>query len=82
MKTISRMFLIVALAVGLTTGLFANGLNMNGFGARAAAMGGAFVGLANDYYRHLLEPGRPGPADEGVLRPQRGLPHPDRPTTP
>jgi len=49
MKTMSRMFLIVALAVGLTTGLFANGLNMNGFGARAAGMGGAFVGLANDY---------------------------------
>lgn len=49
MKAMSRMFLIVALAVGLTTGLFANGLNMNGFGARAASMGGAFVGLANDY---------------------------------
>jgi long-chain fatty acid transport protein len=49
MKTISRMFLIAALAVGLTTGLFANGLNLNGFGARAAGMGGAFVGLANDY---------------------------------
>jgi long-chain fatty acid transport protein len=27
----------------------ANGLNLNGFGARAAAMGGAFVGLADDY---------------------------------
>jgi len=49
MKTMSRMFLVMALAVGLTTGLFANGLNMNGFGARAAGMGGAFVGLANDY---------------------------------
>lgn len=27
----------------------ANGLNLNGFGARAAAMGGAFVGLADDF---------------------------------
>ncbi|MFO7866562.1 MAG: outer membrane protein transport protein [Candidatus Aminicenantes bacterium] len=27
----------------------ANGLNLNGFGARAVAMGGAFVGLADDY---------------------------------
>lgn len=27
----------------------ANGLNINGLGARAVAMGGAFVGLANDY---------------------------------
>jgi long-chain fatty acid transport protein len=35
--------------LGLTAGLFANGLNLNGFGARASAMGGAFVGLANDY---------------------------------
>lgn len=27
----------------------ANGLNLNGFGARATAMGGAFVGLADDF---------------------------------
>ncbi|MBD3414465.1 MAG: hypothetical protein GF421_08560 [Candidatus Aminicenantes bacterium] len=29
--------------------LMANGLNLNGLGARAVAMGGAFVGLADDY---------------------------------
>jgi len=29
--------------------LFGNGLNLNGIGARAVAMGGAFVGLADDY---------------------------------
>jgi long-chain fatty acid transport protein len=28
---------------------FANGLNLNGIGARAVSMGGAFVGLADDY---------------------------------
>jgi long-chain fatty acid transport protein len=28
---------------------FANGLNLNGIGPRAVAMGGAFVGLADDY---------------------------------
>jgi len=33
----------------LSSGLLANGLNLNGFGARAAAMGGAFVGLADDF---------------------------------
>jgi long-chain fatty acid transport protein len=49
MKKIVRLSLTLALAAVLTTGLFANGLNLNGFGARAAAMGGAFVGLANDY---------------------------------
>jgi long-chain fatty acid transport protein len=49
MRTIFRTSLVLALAAVLTTGLFANGLNLNGFGARSAAMGGAFVGLANDY---------------------------------
>jgi long-chain fatty acid transport protein len=49
MKKIVRLSLTLALAAVLTTGLFANGLNLNGFGARSAAMGGAFVGLANDY---------------------------------
>jgi len=29
--------------------LMANGLNLNGLGARAISMGGAFVGLADDY---------------------------------
>ena len=28
---------------------FANGLNLNGLGAKAVAMGGAFVGLADDF---------------------------------
>jgi len=49
MKTLVRLFLTVVLAAGLTTGLFANGLNLNGNGSKANAMGGAFVGLANDF---------------------------------
>lgn len=49
MKTLMRIFLAVVLAAGLTTGLFANGLNLNGNGSKANAMGGAFVGLANDF---------------------------------
>lgn len=48
MTRMSRPIVTLALAACLTTGLFANGLNMNGFGARAAAMGGAYVSLAND----------------------------------
>lgn len=49
MKTASRLFLLAVLGVVLTTGLHGNGLNLNGFGSRATAMGGAYVGLANDY---------------------------------
>lgn len=49
MKTLTRLFLVAVLAAGLTTGLLANGLNLNGFGARATGMGGAYVSLANDY---------------------------------
>jgi len=48
MKTLSRLLLLALLAVGLTTGLSANGLNLNGFGARATSMGGAYVSLASD----------------------------------
>lgn len=48
MKPLVRLSLVLVLAAGLTTGLFANGLNLNGFGARATAMGGAYVSLAND----------------------------------
>lgn len=49
MKRLGRLPLLAALAAVLTTGLQANGLNLNGFGARATAMGGAYVGLANDF---------------------------------
>ena len=49
MKTLARLLFIAVLAAGLTTGLFANGLNLNGNGSKANAMGGAFVGLANDF---------------------------------
>lgn len=44
-----KTFVGLALVLALASGLLANGLNLNGFGARAAAMGGAFVGLADDY---------------------------------
>lgn len=44
-----RLCLGSAVILLLTSGLLANGLNLNGFGGRATAMGGAFVGLADDY---------------------------------
>jgi len=39
----------LAVILALASGLMGNGLNLNGFGARAASMGGAFVGLADDF---------------------------------
>jgi long-chain fatty acid transport protein len=39
----------LAVILILTSGLLGNGLNLNGLGARAASMGGAFVGLAGDF---------------------------------
>jgi long-chain fatty acid transport protein len=44
-----KLSLGLAVLLLSTSGLLANGLNLNGFGARAASMGGAFVGLADDY---------------------------------
>ena len=47
----SKRFLLAALAVVLVLPTLApaNGLNLNGLGSRAQAMGGAFVGIANDF---------------------------------
>jgi long-chain fatty acid transport protein len=48
---LKRKTIFAAVAALLAVGppSFANGLNLNGLGARAAAMGGAYVGLANDF---------------------------------
>ncbi|OGD21846.1 MAG: hypothetical protein A2Y70_03720 [Candidatus Aminicenantes bacterium RBG_13_64_14] len=47
----SKRFHLAALTVVLVlpTLASANGLNLNGLGSRAQAMGGAFVGIANDF---------------------------------
>jgi len=46
-----KKFLLAALAVILVlpSTVPANGLNLNGLGSRAQGMGGAFVGIANDF---------------------------------
>jgi len=52
-----KRFLVgLAVLLSVTSGLLANGLNLNGFGARATAMGGAFVGLADDYTAVFFNP--------------------------
>ena len=43
-----KKLLTVALMLGMGTMAFANGLSLNSIGPRAAGMGGAYVGYAND----------------------------------
>lgn len=49
MKTRKSILLAVLLAAGLSSLSLANGLNLNGLGSRAVAMGGAFLALADDF---------------------------------
>jgi long-chain fatty acid transport protein len=49
MQYSKRFFVLLAFVFFLSSIASANGLNLNGFGSRAVAMGGAFVGLADDY---------------------------------
>jgi len=49
MKKRKVLFSIVTFLIFSSSLSFANGLNLNGIGARAVAMGGAFVGLADDF---------------------------------
>ena len=52
-KTIISAF---AFIIFLSSLGFSNGLNINGLGARAISMGGAFVGLADDYTAMFWNP--------------------------
>lgn len=49
MKEKATVFFGLALLLGWSSLALANGLNLNSLGSRALAMGGAFVGLADDY---------------------------------
>ncbi|MCU0284931.1 MAG: outer membrane protein transport protein [Acidobacteria bacterium] len=49
MRHLSKYLVIFVLAVTMSVALYANGVNLNGNGSKAIAMGGAFVGLADDY---------------------------------
>ena len=49
MKRFLKLSVILGLMVGLCSGLYPNGFNLNSNGSKAIAMGGAFVGLADDY---------------------------------
>ncbi|MEI6614869.1 MAG: outer membrane protein transport protein [Chrysiogenales bacterium] len=49
MKKSARLVMAAALIACLGISLSANGLNLNGQGSKAIAMGGAFIGQADDY---------------------------------
>lgn len=49
MKHLLRLLAVSVLMLGMSLGLYSNGLNLNGNGSKAISMGGAFVGLADDY---------------------------------
>lgn len=50
MKGLIKRSILLLLVTVLVSGLgLANGLNLNGLGARAVSMGGAFIGLADDF---------------------------------
>jgi len=58
-KTIRAAFGCAALALLASSGL-ANGLNLNSLGTRALAMGGAFVGVADDFSAVFWNPAGAG----------------------
>lgn len=49
MKRTKILLVLFSSVVILNSGLMANGLNLNSLGTKAVAMGGAFVGLADDF---------------------------------
>ncbi len=49
MKKRKFSFLVVIILVISTSQIFANGLSLNSIGPKALGMGGAFIGLADDY---------------------------------
>jgi len=49
MKNMFKVVSIIVLMLGLSFGAYSNGLNLNGMGAKAISMGGAFIAVADDY---------------------------------
>ncbi|MCJ7579816.1 MAG: outer membrane protein transport protein [Candidatus Aminicenantes bacterium] len=56
MKKTKTLLAVLTCLIFLSSFGFSNGLNLNGLGARMVAMGGAFVGLADDFTAALWNP--------------------------
>jgi len=49
MRNMFKIISVIVLIIGLSFGAYSNGLNLNGMGAKAISMGGAFIAVADDY---------------------------------
>jgi long-chain fatty acid transport protein len=49
MKRFLKNILVFGTIIALSSPLFSNGINLNGIGTKAVSMGGAFIGLADDF---------------------------------
>ncbi|MCK4763480.1 MAG: outer membrane protein transport protein [Candidatus Aminicenantes bacterium] len=49
MRKFLKLFVTLGVISLFASGLYSNGINVNSVGTKAASMGGAFVGLADDY---------------------------------
>ena len=49
MKRFLKLPVMLVLMVTMSLGLYSNGINLNSNGSKAIAMGGAFIGLADDF---------------------------------
>ncbi|MEE8378217.1 MAG: outer membrane protein transport protein [Candidatus Aminicenantaceae bacterium] len=56
MKKTKTLLAVLTCLIFLSSFGFSNGLNLNGLGARMVAMGGAFVGLADDFSAVMWNP--------------------------
>lgn len=56
MKKTKTLLVVLTCIIFLSSFGFSNGLNLNGVGARMVAMGGAFVGLADDFSAVMWNP--------------------------
>jgi long-chain fatty acid transport protein len=56
MKRFFKLSVILGLMVGLCSGLYPNGFNLNSNGTKALTMGGAFIGLADDFSAAFWNP--------------------------
>lgn len=56
MKSFLKLSVILGLMVGLCSGLYPNGFNLNSNGTKALTMGGAFIGLADDFSAAFWNP--------------------------
>jgi len=63
----SRIIFTLFISLLLSSSLFANGLSLNSIGTKATGMGGAFVGLANDYTAIYWNPAGLSGQNSGVM---------------